>query len=155
MFSLTWNTMFICLLKRYCFAFLEMGNIVFFDPKRWWKDDIYLVSLSFPLYFRNLEIWFQVKCNDQLNEQSNSNKQTKLKKSILLSHLRDYFHAYIVVRGTITVAGANKRDRKIRDLFLKNRASFILLRCLRTYYLNTAKIIQRHQVVSAINDQMM
>ena len=30
----------------------------FFQPKSWWKDDIYLVFLSFPWYSRTWEIWF-------------------------------------------------------------------------------------------------
>ena len=30
--------------------FLVMGNTVFFQPKSWWKGDIYLVFLSFPWY---------------------------------------------------------------------------------------------------------
>ena len=30
----------------------------FFHPKSWWKDDIYLVFLSFPWYSRTWEIWF-------------------------------------------------------------------------------------------------
>ena len=32
--------------------FSVMGNTVFFQPKSWWKDDIYLVFLSFPWYSR-------------------------------------------------------------------------------------------------------
>ena len=30
----------------------------FFQPKSWWKDDIYLVFLSFTWYSRAWEIWF-------------------------------------------------------------------------------------------------
>ena len=30
----------------------------FFQPKSWWKDDIYLVFLSFLWYSRTCEIWF-------------------------------------------------------------------------------------------------
>ena len=37
--------------------FSGMGNTVFFEPKSWWKDDIYLVFLSFPWYSRTWEIW--------------------------------------------------------------------------------------------------
>ena len=37
-------------------------NGLFFQPKSWWKDDIYLVFLSFPWYFRTWEIWFFVQC---------------------------------------------------------------------------------------------
>ena len=30
----------------------------FFQPKSWWKGDIYLIFLSFPWYSRTWEIWF-------------------------------------------------------------------------------------------------
>ena len=33
----------------------------FFQPKSWWKDDIYMVFLSFLWYSRTLEIWFFVQ----------------------------------------------------------------------------------------------
>ena len=33
-------------------------NTIFFQPKSWWKDDIYLVFLSFPWYSRTWEICF-------------------------------------------------------------------------------------------------
>ena len=33
----------------------------FFEWKSWWKDDIYLVFLSFPWYSRTWEIWFCVQ----------------------------------------------------------------------------------------------
>ena len=42
--------------------FSVMGNTVFFQPKILWKDDIYLVFLSFPWYCRTWEIWFFVQC---------------------------------------------------------------------------------------------
>ena len=38
--------------------FLVMGNTVFFQPKCWWKDYIYMVFLSFLRYSRTWEIWF-------------------------------------------------------------------------------------------------
>ena len=34
----------------------------FFSQKSWWKDYIYLVSLSFLWYSRTWEIWFFVQC---------------------------------------------------------------------------------------------
>ena len=34
----------------------------FFQPKRWWKDYIYLVFLSFPWYSGTWERWFFVQC---------------------------------------------------------------------------------------------
>ena len=33
----------------------------FIEPKIWWRDDIYLVFLSFPWYSRTFEIWFFVQ----------------------------------------------------------------------------------------------
>ena len=41
--------------------FSVMENTVFFQPKRWWKDDIYLIFLSFPWYSETWEIWFFVQ----------------------------------------------------------------------------------------------
>ena len=37
-------------------------NTIFFQPKSWWKDDIYLVFLSFPWYSRTWKIWFFMQC---------------------------------------------------------------------------------------------
>ena len=34
-----------------------------FEPKSWWKEDIYFVFLSFPLYSRTWEIYFFVQCS--------------------------------------------------------------------------------------------
>ena len=42
------------------FRWWEIG--VFFQPKSWLKDDIYLVFLSFSWYSRALEIWFFAQC---------------------------------------------------------------------------------------------
>ena len=44
---------------------------------------------------------------------------------MLHSNLCDYSDAYIVVKGTIIVTGANNRDRKNRSLAFKNNAPFI------------------------------
>ena len=44
---------------------------------------------------------------------------------MLTSDLCDYIVAYIVDKGTITVEGANNRDRKNRSLAFKNNAPFI------------------------------
>ena len=41
--------------------FTVMENTVFFQSKSWWKDEIYLVFLSFPWYSRTWEIWFFVQ----------------------------------------------------------------------------------------------
>ena len=34
----------------------------FFQPKSWWKDDIYMVFLSFLWYSRTWELWFFAQC---------------------------------------------------------------------------------------------
>ena len=44
---------------------------------------------------------------------------------MLQSDLYDYSDAYIVVRGTVTVKGAENKDRKNRSLVFKNNAPFI------------------------------
>ena len=43
--------------------FSVIENTVFFRPKGWWKDDIYLVFLSFPWYSKTWEIWFSAQCD--------------------------------------------------------------------------------------------
>ena len=35
----------------------------FFQPKSWWKDDIYVVFLSFLWYSKTWEIWFFAQCS--------------------------------------------------------------------------------------------
>ena len=47
------------------FRWCEMRS--FFQPKSWWKDDIYVVFLSFLWYSRNWEIWFFAQCQLQIN----------------------------------------------------------------------------------------
>ena len=37
----------------------------FFQPKSWWKDDIYMVFLSFLWYSRTWETWLFAQCQDQ------------------------------------------------------------------------------------------
>ena len=44
---------------------------------------------------------------------------------MLQSTLCDYSDAYIAVKGTITIEGANVRDKHNRSLILKNNATFI------------------------------
>ena len=55
----------------------------------------------------------------------NPNKQARFKISMLRSDSCDYSDAYIVVKGNITVEGAQDRDKHSRNLALKNNASFI------------------------------
>ena len=45
--------------KALALNFLVMGD--FFQPKGWWKDDIYLVFFSSRWYSRTLGIWFFVQ----------------------------------------------------------------------------------------------
>ena len=54
--------------------------------------------------------WIEVY--DQSGETYNTNKQIRFKKSVLRSNLCDYIHAYIVVKGIITVEAANNRGKK-------------------------------------------
>ena len=56
------------------------------------------------------KIWIEVY--DQSGETYNTNKQIRFKTSMLRSDLCDYSDAYIVVKGNITVEGANNRDKK-------------------------------------------
>ena len=55
----------------------------------------------------------------------NENKSIRFKTPMLRSNLCDYSDAYILVNGTVTVAGSNLRDRQNRPLILKNNAPFI------------------------------
>ena len=55
-------------------------------------------------------IWVEVY--DQSGETYNANKQIRFKTSMLRSDLCDYCDAHIVVKGDITVEGANNRDKK-------------------------------------------
>ena len=54
----------------------------------------------------------------------NENKSIRFKTPMLRSHLCDYSDAYILVKGTITVAGNNPRDKQNRPVILKNNAPF-------------------------------
>ena len=66
-----------------------------------------------------------IKAYDQSGETYNTNKQIRFKTSMLRSDLCDYSDAYIVVKGDITVEGANNKDKKSRPLAFKNNAPFI------------------------------
>ena len=48
------------LLRSSCFELSGDGKYGLFQLKSWWKDDIYLLFLSFPWYSRTWEIWFFV-----------------------------------------------------------------------------------------------
>ena len=55
----------------------------------------------------------------------NENKSIRFKTPMLRSNLCDYSDAYVLVKGTITVAGNNLRDRQDRSLIFKNNAPFV------------------------------
>ena len=59
-----------------------------------------------------------------LSNTYNENKLIRFKTPMLRSDLCDYADAYILVNGTITVAGNQPRDRQNRPLILKNNAPF-------------------------------
>ena len=65
-----------------------------------------------------------VKINS-LSNTYNENKSIRFKTPMLRSDLRDYADAYILVNGTIMVAGNHPRDRQNRPVILKSNAPFI------------------------------
>ena len=67
--------------------------------------------------------WIEVY--DQSGEIYNTNKQIRFKTSMLRSDLCDYSEAYIVVKGDITVEGANNKIIENKLLAFKNNAPFI------------------------------
>ena len=54
----------------------------------------------------------------------NPSKQIRFKTSMLRSDLFDFNDVYIVVKGTITVAGTTSGNRRNRPLAFKNNAPF-------------------------------
>ena len=68
------------------------------------------------------KIWIKVHC--QSNKIYSTNKQIRLKKSMLQSDLCDYSGAYIVIKGTITVTDPNN-DAYDKKLAFKNNVPFI------------------------------
>ena len=68
--------------------------------------------------------WIEVY--DQSGETYNTNKQIRLKTSMLRSDLCHYSGAYIVVKGMCTVSADERdRDKMNRQVILKNNAPFI------------------------------
>ena len=65
-----------------------------------------------------------VKVNS-LSDTYNENKSIRFKRSMLRSDLCDYSDAYILVSGTIIVAGNHPRDRQNRPVILKKIAPFV------------------------------
>ena len=66
--------------------------------------------------------YVKVNC---LSNTYNENKSITFKTPMLRSDLCDYADSYILVNGTITVAGNQPRDRQNRPVILKNNAPFI------------------------------
>ena len=69
---------------------------------------------------------------NSLSNTYNESKSIRFKTPISRSNLCDYSHAYILVKGTITVTAPgvnnnanNIRDKRNRPLILKNNASFV------------------------------
>ena len=65
-----------------------------------------------------------VKVNS-LSNTYNENKSIRFKTPMLRSDLCDYADSYILVNGTIKVAGNQPSDRQNRPLILKNNAPFV------------------------------
>ena len=72
-----------------------------------------------------------VEINDESRGVYNVNSQIKFKTTMLKSSLCDYTDAYIVVKGTITIAGAGadaaarQADERNKGVIFKNCAPFI------------------------------
>ena len=106
-----------------------------------------------------------VKLHDPSGEAYSTNKQIRFKTSMLRSDLCDYSDSYIVVKGTITVEGADKIDRKKRPLAFKSNASFIsCISNINNTLIDNAKdldivmpmynLLQRQQVIYRIIKEM-
>ena len=65
-----------------------------------------------------------VKVNS-LSNMYNENKSIRFKTPVLRSDLCDYSDAYVLINGTILVAGNHPRDRQDKPVILKNNAPFI------------------------------
>ena len=62
---------------------------------------------------------------NSLSNTYDENKSIRFKTPMLRSDLCDYAAAYILVSGTITVAGNHPRDRQNKPVILKNNAPFV------------------------------
>ena len=71
----------------------------------------------------NTKKWIEVR--EQSGESYNINSQIRFKTSMLRSDICNYSDAYIVIKRTIAVEGANDIDEHSRSLILKNTAPFI------------------------------
>ena len=66
----------------------------------------------------------QIEAYDQSEGNYNVNKEIRTKTSMLRSDLCDYSEAYIVVKGTITVANPDGAKRN-KEVAFKNNSPFI------------------------------
>ena len=71
----------------------------------------------------NTKKWIEVR--EQSGESYNINSQIRFKTSMPRSDICNYSDAYIVIKRTIAVEGANDIDEHSRSLILKNNAPFI------------------------------
>ena len=62
---------------------------------------------------------------DQSEKNDSSNKEIRIKTSMLRSYLCDFSHAYIVVEGDITLEGDNDDNKQNKNLAFKNNAPLI------------------------------
>ena len=62
---------------------------------------------------------------NSLSNTYNENKSIRVKTPMLRSNLCDYWDAYTLVNGIITVAENDPRDRQNRPVILKNNAPFV------------------------------
>ena len=67
--------------------------------------------------------WIEVY--DQSEKNYSSNKEIRIKTSMLRSDLCDFSDAYIVVEGDITLEGDNDANKRNKNLAFKNNAPFI------------------------------
>ena len=54
-----------------------------------------------------------VEKNDDLRGTYNTNSQINFKTKVLRSSLRDYSYAYVLVKGTIAIAGAERAETTV------------------------------------------
>ena len=79
-----------------------------------------------PSKFRTKK-WIEI--NDDSMETYNANKQIKFKTIMLKSSLCDYSHSYILVKGTITIAGARQAGERNKGVVFKNCTPFTICIC--------------------------
>ena len=73
-----------------------------------------------PSKFRT-KTWVEI--NDESRGTYNVNSQIKFKTIMLKSSLCDYLDAYILVKGTITIAGAGAGEAEYSDNYVKTSGS--------------------------------